>query len=310
LVEYELPKTVILGVLPTRSAQGAISFRRRGKGYFWQPEVEYLATHYPNSFEIRWGYVARDAEPISFSDQINVMYDYRLGLQAQGDAGQKIIKLALSNLYGKFAQNTGGAYYQCRAWAGWITSYIRRMLMDAVTGLESRVICFSQDAVHFEGVEPALLIGDGLGQWKRAQYASGLYVAPGIYDLKQTEDGRPETGKTATRGSNLDLDFQRIAQELSDRQVSELTRAFFVGWQLSQQSGVRYSKNYLQEVSETLQIIPGKLRARNYPAKFNWLKENRSSTMNEHFSGLISSRYVPQETTGAMRLRLKDRGWV
>lgn len=305
--EYEIPETALLGPLPTRSPAGGISFRRRGKGYFWQPEIDCLVKHYPGAFRIKWGYVAEDAEPVKFADQIRVMYDYRLGLQAQGDEGQKIIKLALSNLYGKFAQNTGGAYYQCRAWAGWITSQVRRMLLDAVTGIEDKVICFAQDAVHLEGVEAVgVEEGIGLGQWKRSAYQNGLYLAPGIYRLSAGE----AKGKTATRGSNLELDFDRIAKELSERQVSELSRAFFVGWQLSQNAEVKYGQDYLKEVSETLTLMPGRLRARNYPAQFDWLKESRNSTINTNFSGLISSRYFPQETTSALRLKLKDRGWA
>lgn len=309
--EYELPGDAILGVMPTRAPRGSISFRRRGKGYFWQPEIEYLARRYPGSYKIGWGYVARDAEPISFAKDVQAMYDYRQELKAQGDAGQKIIKLALSNLYGKFAQNTGGAFYQCRAWAGWITSYIRRMLLEAVTGIEDKVVCFAQDAIHvdrWEGARAPVAIGEGLGQWKQSDYASGLYLAPGIYDLKSTVDG--ELGKVANRGSNLDLDFQRIGQELSDRQASELQRVFFVGYALASQATVKYGVNYLSEVSESLQLIPGRLRARSYDTRFDWLKESRTSRMSDSYSGLMSSRYFPQEQSVSLRLRLKDRGWV
>lgn len=312
-VDYELPKDVQIGPMPTRSPRGGISFRRRGRGYFWQPEVSYLIQRFPDCFRVKWGYQVEDYQPVKFAPQVHKMYDYRNQLKAEGDAGQKIIKLALSNLYGKFAQNAGGAYYQCRAWAGWITSLIRRMLLEAVTGVEDQVICFCQDAVHFAGVVPALAmpLGIGLGEWKRETYKTGLYVSPGIYNLLTENHAEAVPDKVANRGVNHGIDFARLGRELSDHQVSELTRSFFVGWQLARQAPVKYNARYLSEVSESLVLIPSKLRARNYITEFDWLNESRDSTINSHFSGLPSARYLPQEGhSGALRLRLKDRGWA
>lgn len=312
LVDYELPEATIIGVLPTRSPSGGISFRKRGRGYFWQPEVDYLCQRYPESFSVKWGYVG-SYNQVTFAGDVERMYDYRNELKAKDDAGEAIVKLALSNLYGKFAQNTGTAHFQCRAWAGWITSLVRRLLLEAVTGVEDRVICFCQDAVHLEGSEGVgVKCGELLGQWKRAQFAEGLYVSPGIYDLRMALEVST-LDKRAQRGSNLQLDFQRIARELSSRQVTELTRSFFVGYQLSRNAPLKYGQDYLSEVSESLELIPSKLRARNYLAEFDWATESRDSTINRHFSGQLSARYVPQEFQthqAALRLRLKDRGWA
>lgn len=310
LVQYELPKDTIIGPLPTRSPKGGISFRSRGMGYFWQPEVDYMAQRYPDNFRVKWGYVCKDYKPVTFAGDIQALYDYRMVLKERGDKGEKIIKLALSNLYGKFAQNTGTAYYQCRAWAGWITSFIRRLLLEAVTGRESAVVCFAQDAIHLSGLDaqvPESLLGAGLGQYKRDQYAEGLYLSPGIYKLSY----QGEQSKSASRGSNLELDFARIATELSDRQVSELSRAFFVGWQLSRHNPLKYEKDYLGEVSETLALIPSRLKARNYKSEFDWSADSRVSDINHQWSGLLSSRYLPQPGAApAMRIQLKDRGWA
>lgn len=308
LVEYEVPQDVTIGPLPTRSPKGGISFRSRGRGYFWQPEVDYIAQRYPGCFGVKWGYTCQDYQPVTFAGDIQAMYDYRMILKERGDKGEKIIKLALSNLYGKFAQNTGSAYYQCRAWAGWITSFIRRLLLEAVTGVESSVICFAQDAIHLQGSESNMAVtclGGGLGQYKQSRYAQGLYLSPGIYELTDQR----EQAKAASRGSNLELNFERIATELSDRQCSELSRAFFVGWQLARQAPVKYAENYLAEVSETLALIPSRLKARNYSAEFDWNKESRDSKINRNWSGLLSSRYLPQDATPTLRLQLKDRGF-
>ena len=307
LVEYELPEDIKLGILPTRAPTGGISFRRRGAGYFWQPEVDYLVKAFPDKFNIRWGYIGPEYNPVTFAGHIKEMYEYRSGLKAQGDAGEKIIKLALANLYGKFAQNTGTAHFQCRSWAGWITSFVRRLLLDAVQGLEDSVICFCQDAVHLQGTEARqLIIGDGLGEWKRGSYASGLYVSPGIYDLRE----QGQSVKQAMRGSNLGLDFEQITRDLSERQATVLERTFFVGWQLSRQVGLKWADSYLQEVHEALDLIPSKLKARNYLSQFDWGSEHRDSVISNAFNGQLSSRYIPSDSLhpAALRLRLRDRG--
>lgn len=308
LVDYEVPEEVTIGPLPTRSPKGGISFRSRGRGYFWQPEVDYMRQRYPDCFSIKWGYVCEDYQPVTFAGSIQEMYDYRLVLKEKGDKGEKIIKLALSNLYGKFAQNTGTAYYQSRAWAGWITSFIRRLLLEAVTGVESHVVCFAQDAIHLEKASAnvaATAIGDGLGQYKLNQYAQGLYLSPGIYEL----GARSDQVKSASRGSNQELDYVRIATELSDRQCSELQRAFFVGWQLARQAPLKYERDYLGEVSESLALIPSRLKARNYKSEFDWNRESKDSTISRQWSGQLSARYLPQDATPTLRLALKDRGW-
>jgi hypothetical protein len=307
LVKYNLPDDATLGALPTRSPYGGISFRKTGLGYFWFPEVDYMLGRYPGCCTVRHGYVASEYKPVKFAADIQSMYQFRNELKAIGDPGERIVKLALSNLYGKFAQNAGRAHYQCRAWAGWITSLVRRLLVEAVRGLESSVICFAQDAIHLAGIDCPVSLGNGLGQWKRAQFQRGLYVAPGIYDLS----GEVDSSRQASRGASLQLDFARIASDLSERQVAELSRCFFVGWALARQKPLEYERNYLQEVSESLRIIPTNLRARNYQSRFDWLTEWRDSRISKAFDGRVSCRYRPQENhLPALRLRLKDRGWV
>lgn len=312
LASYSFPANVSLGPLPTRARTGGVSFRRAGKGYFWWPELDYVLQHYPDCIDVQWGYVcSEEYRPVQFANAVEEVYDYRNRLKAAGEPGENIVRLALANLYGKFSQNTGNAYFQCRAWAGWITSLVRRLLLEAVTGIEDKVICFCQDAVHFtqlQDVPKTIGLGDGLGEWKRKEFASGLYISPGIYTLQRYDQSR----KNATRGSNSSmLDFNRIASDLSARQVSELTRLFFVGWKLSQQESVRYGRSYLQEVEESLSLVPSRLQARNYlHGEFDWSQGYKDSLINTRFAG-ESFRYVPpSDSSLAMRLRLKDRGWV
>lgn len=304
LVDYDLPTGVTLGVLPTRADTGSISFRARGRGYFWQPEVDYLRQRYPGCFGVKWGYVG-PYEQVSFAPKVHDLYDYRMSLRNAGDKGESIIKLALANLYGKFSQNTGTAHFQCRAWAGWITSLVRRLLLEAVTGIEDKVISFNQDAVHLAGAEAVVDMGAGLGQWKRQQFAEGFYTAPGLYELRNED-----TNKSATRGINLGLDWARMTTDLSERQCTYLTRSFYVGWQLAQANPGKYRDAYLSEMQESLSIVPSRLRARNYPRVNDWKNEHAVSTISRQFDGSLSRRYVPQNSTSALRLRLKDRGWI
>ena len=307
LCDFELPESVSIGVLPARSASGSISFRGRGRGYYWQPEVDYLRQRYPESFSVKWGYVG-PYEQVSFAGEVEGLYQYRNELKVAGDKGESIIKLALANLYGKFSQNTGAAHFQCRAWAGWITSFVRRLLLEAVTGIEDKVICFNQDAVHLAGVEANVKTGSGLGEWKTDRYKQGTYAVPGFYDCEPYPDGK---AKSARRGVNLGLDWQRIRDDLSNRQCTELERSFFVGWQLAQSNPGAYGSQYLSEVQESLTLVPANLKARNYRGVADWNTEFADSTINRHFDGTLSRRYIPQDTSnGALRLKLKDRGWI
>jgi hypothetical protein len=304
LVDYELPGDVTLGVLPTRSTKGQISFGLKGRGYFWQPEVDYLRQRYPGSYSVQWGYVTPNYKQVTFAAEIQKMYDYRCVLKKKGDNAEKVIKLALANLYGKFAQNKGSAFYQCRAWAGWITSLVRRLMLEAVTGNEDRTICFCQDAIHLAGAEAKAQVGDGLGEWKRDQFAQGLYVAPGFYILSGGEDRI----KRASRGANSGLDFAKIATDLSNRQVSELSRQFFVGWQMARQAPVRYKQDYLKEVVESFSLVPSRMQSRTYATEMNWHSEHKDSQINRYWSGLMSARYRPNDSvSNGLRLRLKDR---
>ncbi len=170
---------------------------------------------------------------------------------------------------------------------------MRRLLLEAVTGFEDKVICFCQDAIHLASASANLTIGEGLGEWKQQRFASGLYVSPGIYTLHEYDEQLQP--KIAARGSNLNLNFERIAAELSERQVSAIERSFFVGYVLSRQQMVRYGKTYLKEVEERLDLIPSRLRARNYLSDFNWQTENRDSTINTAYSGSASARYIPSD---------------
>lgn len=306
LVDYELPAGQTLGILPTRrGSHGGIYFGSRGKGYFWAPEVDYLLTRFPGCADVKFGYYTPEYKPVAFADDVRAMYSYRLKLKEKGDKGEKIVKLALSNLYGKFAQNKGVAYYQCRAWAGWITSLVRRLMLEAVSGIEDQVISFNQDAIHITGKDCEVLAGSALGQWKFCHYSQGLYLAPGIYELS----GENDQLKSASRGSNLGLDFAKIAGDLSDRGVSELQRQFFVGWQMARTQPLKYEREYLKDVVETLDLIPANLKARHYETMFDWNTENRDSTISRRFSGLLSARYIPQTYQSALRLQLKDQGW-
>lgn len=317
LLEYELPGSATLGVLPARGLRGGISYRSRGRGYFWQPEADYIMQRYPGCAGVRWGYVAKDYKPVTFAGDIAAMYEYRQALKNAGDRHEKVVKLSLSNLYGKFAQNSGTAYYQCRAWAGWITSFVRRLLLEAVTGCEAQVICFAQDAVHMAGCDANIddaSVSDALGHYKRREYAQGFYVAPGIYQLCDALDITNPVdvnNKSATRGANLELDFERIAADLSSQGVTELTREFFVGWQLLRKAPLRYHASYLDQVAEALEVIPANIKARSYQLEgLDWKTEQRDSGINRRWSGLLSARYLPQDSPPAVQHRIKDRGWV
>jgi len=277
LVEYDLESVTdnYIGPFPHRSVTGGISFRKSGRGWYWQPEVDEALKRWPDKVRVRYGY-AHDYEPISFAPYIETLYERRRELKAAGAKSELALKLLLVSLYGKFAQQIGEAPYCFKPWAGWITSYVRAMLLRAVAGNERNVICFMQDAVH-STVPLDLPVSDKIGEWKVTEYESGLYLSAGIYKLSG-----PGRVRRAMRGYET-IDFDKAANEMSARTVFTAERQFFVGWRLAQEFKLRYERSYLQRMREPFESRPTETKARFFP-------HTRGLWSNEFFDSLLVQR--------------------
>lgn len=283
-VEYRLPPSAYIGVLPHRLVTNAQVFRRSGRGYYWQPEVDALMRQYPNHVKVHFGYI-QPYKRVRFGANIEQLYDARLRLQAEGDPVEKILKLVIASFYGKFSQTIGRASYHFLPWAGWITSYVRAMLLQAIAGNEEKVVAFAQDAIH-TNAPLDLPLSNALGAWKLKTYAKGLYLENGIYELYDAEGN---VVKRAQRGFQV-VNFASALSELQERFYIKASREYFVGWRLVRNHPAKFGRHYLARVSEPMILEPARTRYRNFaPGRVDYYSGCRDSSILQYDDGRESA---------------------
>lgn len=214
------------GLLPNRDIGNLIKYKVRGKSFFWQPEVKYILDNYPNCINIQFGYYF-PYKLADFTKAIIELYELRIRLQHEQHPLEKVIKLALAAIYGKFCQRDGYSYYYNLFYAGFITSFTRAKMLEAVKGYERSIICFLTDAIHTIDTLP-ILESDALGSWKRSEYERAQYLDSGIYRLY---DAQGNVVKEKSKGFRS-FDFEKALQDLqAERQYTGLAE-FFIGHNL------------------------------------------------------------------------------
>lgn len=271
--DHELPESFYTGMMPHRLSSGAVVYRKSGRGWHWQPEVAEMMRRFPNGIKVQFGFV-QPYKRVGFHNELQSLYAWRCRLQAANDPFEKIVKLLIASIYGKFAQRVGEATFHNSAWAGWITSYVRAMLTRACEGKEHAVICFMQDAIH--SLEPLdVPVSNRFGEWKQSEWDSGLYLASGVYALR-----KPGTVKYATRGFQV-VDFDKAVRELTKTRGMDANREFIVGWRLAQYLTVKYGSDYLNKVSERFRLVPARVRTRSFDQNsIDWHTQILESRLN------------------------------
>lgn len=166
------------GPLFCRAETGLISYPAEVQNWYWTPEAKLVCGY------VKEGWIFRpntERKPFSF---ITDLYDERRILQNQGSSAQRAIKLILNSLYGKTAQCVGGKgkpprWHQLE-YAGYITSYTRSMIYEAMKLNPDAIIAVETDAI-FSTVPLDLDVGPGLGQWERKEYKEIVYLQSGFY---------------------------------------------------------------------------------------------------------------------------------
>lgn len=214
------------GLLPNRDVGNATKYKLKGKGYFWQPEIEFVKKHYPGSVKINGGFII-DYQQADFAKGIETLYQLRLELQRQNNPLEKIIKLALASLYGKFCQRQGRAFYYNLFYAGFITSFTRARLLEVTQGKEKNVITFQTDAVHTD--KPlGISTNNNLGEYRQTVYNSVTYLDNGVY---RALDSFGNIIKEKTRGIRS-FEFEKALQQIKQQQTYTALIDFFVGHNL------------------------------------------------------------------------------
>lgn len=172
-----------------RDEASCISYPMRVRGWYWTPEAS-IALRFPGA-RILGGWELQDdgTQPFAF---VREMYATRQRWKKYGNPAERALKLALNSLYGKMAQRAGWhegqplpRFHQLE-WAGYVTSYTRSMLYEAMMKAGPDLLAVETDAVF--SLRPLDLdCGPNLGQWEATQYDWILYLSSGTY---WTSDGK------------------------------------------------------------------------------------------------------------------------
>lgn len=217
------------GYLPNRELTRYIKYKLKGSGVFWQPEIKYVQDNFPECIKVGYGY-SLTSDKAEFTQAIDELYNLRLQLQRDKLPLEKILKLALSSIYGKFAQHNGKSYYFNHFYAGYITSVTRAQLLEATKGYETSTIAFYTDAIHSVCNHLPVSLSNELGAYKLDTFDSITYLDNGVYQC--TRDG--QVVKTKTRGFRK-LNFNQCLEELKLKRSYTALSEFFVGHNLFSQ---------------------------------------------------------------------------
>ena len=178
-----------------RDSNNRIHYPVRVQGWFFTPEAR-IARMDPAARFLE-GWVFRDDGTYPF-EWVADLYAERVRLKAEGNAGEKGIKLGLNSAYGKMAQRIGWneetrtppKYHQLE-WAGTITSETRANIYGAALGVAQQNGLISIDTDGIISRVPFKVlpngIGDNLGQWEIKEYSGILYLQSGVYWLRDKD---------------------------------------------------------------------------------------------------------------------------
>lgn len=197
-------------------------------------------------------------------DWIGPYFLKRKALKKAKDGAHVGIKLGLNSLYGKLAQRTGAEYKDGRwrippfhnlAWAGYVTSTCRSMLLDATCLDPDSVIAYATDAIF--SVNPlGLDIGDDLGQWEATEFRHLTYTGSGIYFYTDSAGNHVERTRGVDRGTLHESDFlEAIERDGTEGTVAApLTRFYGAGLALSQ--NWEYWRSW-RRTDKEIRVTPG-----------------------------------------------------
>lgn len=161
-----------------RAKDGRISYPCQTQGWYWTPEASLV----PDSVTEGWVYRPDTSrKPFSFIEE---MYEARRAFRDAGNSTERALKLCMNSIYGKTAQTIGskdGApkWHQLE-YAGYITSYVRALIYNAMKGNEENILATETDAV-FSTCQLQLDIGSKLGQWEEKKFDEICYLQSGFY---------------------------------------------------------------------------------------------------------------------------------
>lgn len=173
---------------PYRLPNSAIRYYSNGCGYYYRDEVvaaqEFANLDIQETWELR---IECDHQPLAWVEEY---YQQRAELKERGDYGEKIIKLGLNAIAGKFAQKVGVGgqipSYQNYIWAGIITSNTRARLMQVAARDPQAITHMATDGIYSTRELPLDTDSSKLGAWEHKELRDLVLVCNGVYsDLEQ-----------------------------------------------------------------------------------------------------------------------------
>ena len=170
-----------------RDRNGNISFPWRTDGWYWSPEAHSAQLCGATVHE---GWEFHPDDDVRPFEWVRDMYGQRRLWKAEGISAELALKLCLNAAYGKLAQRVGWdeetgrkpPFHQLE-WAGWITSYTRNRLFQAMSRAKFEDIIAVETDGFYTTAHPSTLgitIGENLGQWSLNEYDEVMYVQSGL----------------------------------------------------------------------------------------------------------------------------------
>jgi hypothetical protein len=214
-------------------AKDAIYYCHGGQRWIWHDEIAMARKHFgTDNIPIYDGWIWEpdgcDCNP--FKD-VPHMYKLRQQYVIDGNGIEKVIKLILNSLYGKFAQSLGWEIYnnekipppfQCFIWAGIITSGCRAMIMNAFMQPDADVVSIATDGILSRTPIKSLPCPKvkELGKWDYGQVDDVYLFQSGVYTYTSVDKhgNRKRTYKTRGFAPKEISAEQLIAAYFTDEQ--------------------------------------------------------------------------------------------
>lgn len=169
--------------------KGDVYYPTKGSGWYHACEV-YTAVMLGYPLTIHEGWVLKNADPnCKPLAWVRKVYDLRNQWKKEGIAAEKVLKLSLNSLYGKFAQGIGykpshwskrdyAPRWQSYFWAGEITARTRARMLEAANKCQQPIM-IATDGLFC--VKDCPSESFDLGGWEVSSYDSLFVARAGVY---------------------------------------------------------------------------------------------------------------------------------
>lgn len=159
--------------------KGSIYYPRKGRGWYHCIEVQ-TAIKLGFKINIERLFTLQENTEIKPFGWVPELFETRREYKAEGNAAEKVLKLALNSVYGKLAQGVGKGYFRSYFWAGEITARTRARMLEMLVFSNDPIACCT-DGLYAQSAKLKALVGTKLGDLEKANYSEFESYQPGVY---------------------------------------------------------------------------------------------------------------------------------